>query len=226
MSLILNIDTATETASVCIANDTNIIGQEVNEIQKDHASFLHKAIKKLGDDLPNGLSSIDAVAVNWGPGSYTGLRVGMAAAKGLCYALNKPFITVNSLAILAKSVIMQQAFEGKNSSLICPLVDARRMEVFTAVYNQEMNEVIAPCAMILHENSFADILNEKPMLFLGSGAKKLQQILAHPNASYMNATGLMNAMCSLSIENFLQKSYTELIHSEPFYIKDFYSPTQ
>jgi tRNA threonylcarbamoyladenosine biosynthesis protein TsaB len=89
-----------------------------------------------------------------------------------------------------------------------------------------MKEVIAPCAMILHENSFADILNEKPVIFLGSGAKKLQQILAHPNASYVNATSQMNAMCYLSLENFLQKSYTELIHSEPFYIKDFYSPTQ
>jgi len=226
MSLILNIDTATETASVCIAQDTTIIGQETNEIQKDHASFLHRAIKKLADKIPGGLSSLDAVAVNWGPGSYTGLRVGMAAAKGLSYALNKPFITVNSLAILAKSVIMQPDFDGKKSSLICPLVDARRMEVFTAVYDHEMNEVIAPCAMILHENSFADILNKKRIIFLGSGAKKLQQILAHPDASYINATGLMNSMCYLSLENFLQKSYTELIHSEPFYIKDFYSPTQ
>jgi tRNA threonylcarbamoyladenosine biosynthesis protein TsaB len=125
MSYILNIDSSTEQASVSISKDGNILSVLFNEVQKDHASFLHTAIEKLTIKCGISLVNIDAIAVTIGPGSYTGLRVGLAAAKGLCYALNKPLITLSTLKAMAKQAVMQQDFPDKY--YYCPMIDARRM---------------------------------------------------------------------------------------------------
>jgi tRNA threonylcarbamoyladenosine biosynthesis protein TsaB len=229
MSLILNIDTSTETASVCIAEDGNELSTIANPYQKDHAAFLHNAIKDIIQKNSLKLNSLAAVAVTNGPGSYTGLRVGLASAKGLCYALNKPLITVGSLEVLAKTAIGYVIAENE-SAFYCPLIDARRMEVYTAIFDQHMNEVSEAKALILNENSFAEILSSKKMYFFGSGAAKFEAFLSkhkaflsNKNAAFLTIKETMASMSSLSFQRFLKKKFTDLIDSEPLYIKDFHS---
>jgi len=217
VALILNIDTSLETASVSLAKDGSIISFETNEVQKDHASFLHVAIA--GIFKKNGVSAndIDAIAVTEGPGSYTGLRVGMATAKGLCFAAEKPFITINTLEAMTASLI----HEGKRSDLYAPMIDARRMEVFTAVYNEKLEQILQPCPMIVDKQSFGDLLTNSKMMFFGSGAKKFQSISQHSNAMFAEQLSVENGVAELSYKKFYDKNFTELINSEPLYLKAF-----
>ena len=169
MALIVNIDTATETAHVSIAEDGKILHSLINDVQKDHAAFLQPALEQLIKNTGIGFSDIDAVAFTAGPGSYTGLRVGMASAKGLCYALNKPLIAISTLKVMAKAAVEQ----GDDSSvLFCPMIDARRMEVFTAIYNNALTEVLPPCALVLDENSYFNYLQKNKIVFFGNGMQK------------------------------------------------------
>src|SRR5215208_5364975 len=138
MSFILNIDTALETASVSLANNGRMLQSLVSESQKDHASWLHPAIKILLEKQGIGMDQLVAVGVSNGPGSYTGLRVGLSTAKGFCYALNIPLITIGTLKLMAFSA------RDEAEDLICPMIDARRMEVYTAIYTGEMAELIKP----------------------------------------------------------------------------------
>ncbi|HQW93579.1 MAG TPA: tRNA (adenosine(37)-N6)-threonylcarbamoyltransferase complex dimerization subunit type 1 TsaB, partial [Ferruginibacter sp.] len=150
MSLILNIDTSSEKAHVSFAKDGSLLALLSSESQKEHASFLQSAIQQLCKTASIHLPEIDAVAVTAGPGSYTGLRVGMASAKGLSYALKKPFITMGTLDILARSAI--DFFpEQAEPVLFCPMLDARRMEVFTAIYQKDLKTILEPGALILDE---------------------------------------------------------------------------
>ena len=151
MSLILNIDTALDTASVCIAKDGRSLGLAVNENQKDHAAWLHIAVNEILKKPSYSINQLEAVAVSIGPGSYTGLRIGLASAKGFCYALNIPLIAVTTLEIMALAV------KEEATTLICPMVDARRMEVFSAIYEKDLGEKSPPQAMVIDENSFAPL---------------------------------------------------------------------
>ena len=221
MSLILNIDTSGKTAAVSMAENGIAIHTIINADQKDHAGFLHNAIHELVQKTSVRLSSLDAIAVVSGPGSYTGLRVGMAGAKGLCYALGKPFITIDSLRIMSDSVI---GSTKKAYSLYCPLIDARRMEVFTALFDNELNVLSNPGALILTESSFTEILETSQTCFFGSGAEKFEAISKHKNAVFLPVTDFTTSMCKLSFELFSTKKFTHLVDSEPLYIKEFYSP--
>lgn len=226
MALILNIDTATEHASVCIVQDGNILAIEESHEQKNHGSFLQPAIKSICSSINIPLSSIDAIAVTQGPGSYTGLRVGMASAKGLCYALNKPLILLNTLEVMASASITNSSkFRIPNSKLLfCPMIDARRMEVFTAIYDKSLEMVLPPTAMILNETSFANELLESTIFFSGNGMNKLQNILQSANAQYIEMVYNAANMINLSEKKFLQKQFADLAYSEPFYLKEFFSP--
>lgn len=218
MATILHIDTALETASVCLSDAMGILRLIKNENQKDHAAWLHKAILQSMDDVQVKINQLEAIAVTIGPGSYTGLRIGLSAAKGLCYALNIPLISVNTLEMIAL------AMNNEDADLFCPLIDARRMEVFTAVYDRAMTKIVGPTAMILDKNSFADFLPHKRVVFSGNGSKKLQAILSHPNAIFSAATTTAADMLPLSNKFFLQKNFAELAYTEPLYIKEFYTP--
>ncbi len=176
MSLILSIDTATENASVCLSANGNILAALQNQDQKNHAAFVQPAIQQVMKMANLDLNQIDAVAVTNGPGSYTGLRVGLASAKGLCYALQKPLLLLNTLELMAFASIQQQESKSENM-LFCPLIDARRMEVFTAVYDKTLNPIVAPQAKILDENSFSDLLESNIIIFSGSGHPKLKTLL-------------------------------------------------
>ena len=219
MALILNIDTATETAQISFAKDGIVLQSLSNDLQKDHAAFLQTAIQQLLKNVGVSLNNIDAIAVAAGPGSYTGLRVGMASAKGLCYALNKPLIVLNTLEIL--TIAAQQQFKNPVEILFCPMIDARRMEVFTAVYNNSLNTSLPPCAMILQEDSFLNQLKENRIVFFGTGAAKWKTICKHSNASFTIVLNLPQAMAYLSNTYFLQNNFANLVYSQPFYIKEF-----
>lgn len=220
MSLILNIDTASEKAHVSFADDGIILHCLWNESQKDHASFLQSGILQLTKTSDIKLSGIDAVAVTAGPGSYTGLRVGMASAKGLCYALKKPLITMSTLEALALSAI--HFYPGNNdTALFCPMIDARRMEVFTAIYAKDLSIYLSPSPLILDESSFASALLENKILFFGTGSAKWKQVCKTANAQFADVRIQPDAMSKYSYKLCFHRHFTELAYSEPLYLKEF-----
>lgn len=221
MSLILHIDTATETAQVSLAKNAVILRSLYNESQKDHGAFLQPAIQQLMSETAMRLNEIDAIAVTAGPGSYTGLRVGMASAKGLCYALEKPLITLNTLEVLAASAINTTGI----SSLLCPMIDARRMEVYTALYDGQLKNILAPAALILDQYSFKEQLLKNRVIFFGSGAKKWSIVCKDPNAAFETVSILPEAMAKLADTCFIQQNFATLAYSEPFYLKEFQDVT-
>ncbi len=215
MSLILNIDTALETASVCIAKDGKLVQSASNDNQKDHAAWLHTAVSEIIKKSGYLIHQLEAVAVSIGPGSYTGLRVGLAAAKGLCYALHIPLLAISTLEIIALSV------KEEATDLICPLVDARRMEVFTAMYDKELREKYSPVAMVIEANSFASLLAAHKILFCGSGYKKVQAMISSPNALYSDTISNAAHLAQLSQHYYQLKEFADLAYTEPLYIKEF-----
>ena len=220
MSLILNIDTASEHAHVSLAKDGLILHSLSNESQKEHAAFLQAGIQQLIKTVDINLKDIDAVAVTAGPGSYTGLRVGMASAKGLCYALKKPLITIGTLEVLTASAL--QLFPTDNKDLLyCPMIDARRMEVFTAVYKHDLTIHLQPCAMILDEFSFEKDLLKNKIVFFGSGSVKWKLLCKHANAIFETVSILPESMSRFSNILFFEKKFTELAYSQPLYLKEF-----
>lgn len=218
MSLILTIDTALDTACVCMAQDGEVVNSVTLENQKDQASWLHSAIQEMLRKAGYSLNQFEAVAVSIGPGSYTGLRVGLSAAKGLCYALDIPLLAVSTLEIIAWAV------KGEATGLICPMIDARRMEVFTAIYDKELMEISSPAALIIEETSFKSELKTNPILFCGNGRKKLEAIISSNNAQFSETSPDASALAQLSYNHFQLKKFANLAYSEPLYLKEFYSP--
>ena len=222
MSLILNIDTATENAQVSLAKDGHVQVLRQNNSQKDHAAFLHVAISELLHEASIALQALDAVAVTGGPGSYTGLRVSMASAKGICYALKKPLICLSTLELLARSALLHLKERGlAASSLLCPMIDARRMEVFTAIYNTQLVTALSPCTLILDTLSFDEQLSQNDILFFGSGAEKWNKICDHVRASFTTVSPLPEAMSAFSEEYYKGNRFAELASCEPAYLKAF-----
>ncbi len=219
MSYLLNIDTATEQAGVCLSHDDHVLAQLTNPDQKNHAAFLQPAIQQLVQQTGISLQQLDAVAVTGGPGSYTGLRVGLASAKGICYTLNKPLIIINTLEVMAWAAIEK---EQDATQLYCPMIDARRMEVFTAVYQHDLTAAMAPQAMILDDHSFHELLEKHPILFTGSGSEKLKGILSHPHARFQTVHHHAGHLAQLALKAFADQSFADLAYSEPFYLKAFH----
>jgi tRNA threonylcarbamoyladenosine biosynthesis protein TsaB len=223
MSLILNIDTAIDIAHISIAKDGEIMAVNSNSAQKDHGGFLQPAIEQLLKKTGLSIKELDAIAIAVGPGSYTGLRVGMASAKGLCYALNKPLITIGTLEILAFAAKLETGYASfPDTLLLCPMIDARRMEVFTALYDLQLFPVLEPCAMILEENSFANRLLNNKILFLGNGAKKWEIICKNESALFMPVSNNPLAMSKLAHDKFKNNDFANLAYCEPLYLKEFF----
>lgn len=216
MALILNIETATKNCSVSLSENGTIIAlKEFNEGSYTHAENLHLFIESIFQKTPHKLSQIDAVAVSKGPGSYTGLRIGVSAAKGICFALDKPLIGVDTLEILSTQLKI-------DNGLIIPMIDARRMEVYSAVYNHQHQLIRKTAAEIIHESSFHNYLDTAKVYFLGDGADKCQTIIKHQNAHFLTNTFPSAAeMGILSEKKYQQKQFEEVAYFEPFYLKDF-----
>jgi len=234
MSLILNIDTAIETASITLAEDGKVFRSATNESEKDHAGWLQPAIHILmrGSGWP--LQNLNAVAVSIGPGSYTGLRIGLSTAKGLCYALKIPLITVGTLEAMAFSAIQNFETSDPNSPpqdpgrtahdyLFCPMIDARRTEVFTAVYDSSLNEVVKPHALILNQHSFEELLKGHKILFLGNGSIKFQKDCQNAHAMFKKIALDGVALATLTYRNFIGNNFAGLAYTEPLYLKEFFT---
>lgn len=218
MNSILHINTALEKAYVAVSDDDRIIDEFINPDQKTHASFLHPAIRDLLDRSESGMDKIKAVSVIIGPGSYTGLRVGLAAAKGICFAMNIPLITVNTLEWMAFSK------KGSDCDFLCPMIDARRNEVFTAIFDKNAVELKAPHALILENKQFDRELERGTILFFGSGAAKAEQYFCHRNSRFsVNNSATSHDQFKISIDRFLSAKFTDLAYSEPLYTKEFYT---
>ena len=219
MAKILQIETATQVCSVALSTDGNTIAIKEERGQNIHAShvtlFIDEVLKAAGLTY----QELDAVAVSKGPGSYTGLRIGVSTAKGLCYALEKPLIAIETLEMMAAGFqIENPAYNG----LICPMIDARRMEVYTAVFNSSLEIMEPTSAKIIDETSFADLLAQNKITFLGDGAMKCAETLDHPNADFNGQN--FNAACYMSAladQAFSQGQFEDVAYFEPFYLKDF-----
>lgn len=212
MALILNIDTALDLASICLAKDGLMKAYAENETRKEQASWLHPAIKEIFTQCHIGLQELDAIAVSNGPGSYTGLRIGLSTAKGLCYALKVPLIAINTLQIMANAV------SGRANNLICPMIDARRMEVYTAVFDKRLNFVHKPHAMVLDEHSFSDMLQHE-ILFTGSGSEKFRPIHGLGKATFLHHNFNAANMLNISEQLYIKKQFADLAYCEPYYLK-------
>ncbi len=222
LPLILHIDTATEFASICVTRGDTVLGIRSCQDQKQHGAFVQPAIQELMQETGLALTQLDAISVAEGPGSYTGLRVAMASAKGLCYALNKPLITINTLKIMAQAA-MEHEGQAHPNAIYCPLIDARRMEVFTALYTANLEQILAPEARILDQDSFRDLLDKQVIIFTGTGAAKLQAILDHPNAVFSSIKHSAKQLATLANRAFTNQIFANLAYCEPFYLKAFYS---
>lgn len=228
MALLLHIDVSVEAASVCLAGDKKVLAFSKSEILKDHAVWLHVAIKEIFDKDNLEIASIDAIAVTEGPGSYTGLRIAMATAKGICYALDKPLITLNTLLVMTNAAISETNDYGltTNDLLLCPMIDARRMDVFTAIYTMDLQVVKEPEAITISEKSFDENLVNNSICFFGNGSDKFQKFKNHRNAIFRKITFDAMDMVLLAEEKFANKEFTDLAYAEPLYLKEFYTPAR
>ncbi len=217
MALILNIETATKNCSVSLAVNAKIITvkQEMNE-NYSHAEKLNVFITELFQNNKHSIKDLDAVAVSKGPGSYTGLRIGVSTAKGLCYALGIPLISVSTLKAMAFGMAKKE-----DSDLYCPMIDARRMEVYNAFFDEMNNEIRGVQADIINKNSYKKKLENK-VLFFGDGALKCKKIIKHKNARFIDGIFPSSEyMSTLSFQKFKKKEFEDVAYFEPFYLKDF-----
>jgi len=222
LALILNIDTATDIASVCISENGYSLAYRENNQQKEHASFVHAAINTILIEAGKSLQQIDAFAVTSGPGSYTGLRVGLATAKGFCFALNKPLIIVNTLNVMAQAAIIAKP-SALNDLLYCPMIDARRMEVYTAVFTGDVKSVLQPSAIILEPSTFDFWLKDLSVVFFGSGSAKLKDLLRNDKAIFADIEFNAKNLARLAEKSFSQEEFSDVAYAEPNYIKSFFT---
>lgn len=220
MPCILHIETATEVCSVAVSKDNEILFRRLETKGPSHAVLLGVFVNDAIKELREREITIDAVAVSCGPGSYTGLRIGVSEAKGLCYGLDIPLIAINTLKIMAAGLLEKGL--AHPDSLLCPMIDARRMEVYDAIYDQELNLVRDVHADIIESDSFADLLKDNKILFFGNGAAKCQDILANENAVFLdNIYPSAVDMVRIAEKAFLNKDFVDVAYFEPFYLKEF-----
>jgi tRNA threonylcarbamoyladenosine biosynthesis protein TsaB len=216
LARILNIETSTKNCSVSIADGGKIIAiKELNNGNYSHAEVLHPFIEDILKEGYISRDKIDAIAVSKGPGSYTGLRIGVSAAKGLAFALKIPLISIDTLTSLSFAVSV-------DNGLIVPMLDARRMEVYAAIFDKEHQKVREIKAEIIDENSFFDELEKGIVYFLGDGAHKCKEIITHKNAIFVDDKfPSSKEMAVLSYDKYKKNDLEDVAYFEPFYLKDF-----
>jgi tRNA threonylcarbamoyladenosine biosynthesis protein TsaB len=221
MSLLLLIETATTSCSVALVQQGQVLAiKELNE-RNIHAEVITVFIEDIFKKEDKTYNDLDAVAVSSGPGSYTGLRIGVSTAKGLCFALDKPLISVETMQAMADGMAAKLA-EG-STALLCPMIDARRMEVYTALFDAKGNRIRPTSAEIINEHSFADLLKDQQVLFFGDGADKCKELLdRYTNAQFDG--GFINSAAHLKAtaqQKFDLATFEDVAYFEPFYLKDF-----
>jgi len=223
MGLILNIETATQICSISLAKDGALLAiRELNE-KNVHAEVLTVFIQEIMAEASLGLSDIDAVAISKGPGSYTGLRIGLSTAKGLCYSLDIPLISVSSLQAMAQYAAMMLKDEIKENTLFAPMIDARRMEVYSAFYNTDIEKVSKIEPHIFSEASFVEEEKDHELLLVGDGCGKSLELFADRENIKVFPDVLSSSlgMIPLSEKKFQAKDFEDVAYFEPFYLKEF-----
>ena len=221
MAAILNIETSTDVCSVALTYDGQVVTQREDYRGHNHATLLSGYIKDCIEEAKSKNLKLDAVAVSIGPGSYTGLRIGLSEAKGLAYALDIPLIGVDTWAIMAVTVMFSDFFDS--DVMFAPMIDARRMEVYTAVYNYALETLLAPTPLILDENSYDKYLDRGPVIFFGNGSDKARPLLEkHKNANFITEIHPLAAnMTALSERAYRNRDFLDLAYSTPRYLKEF-----
>ncbi|SHF42494.1 tRNA threonylcarbamoyladenosine biosynthesis protein TsaB [Mariniphaga anaerophila] len=227
MATILNIETATEVCSVNLARDGKVLFEKESREGLNHSQLLTVFIEEIFKSEGFEKDQLDAVAVSKGPGSYTGLRIGVSVAKGLCYSLGKPLIAIGTLDALGRYAAQNKEeflpdFVNGKDALFCPMIDARRMEVYTALFNANGEKIEPVAAKIIDENSFRENLDQHPVLFFGNGAEKCKTALTHANALFLGPQkASARFMVNLAEEKYNKNDFEDVAYFEPFYLKNF-----
>lgn len=231
MSGILNIETATHLCSVVLARNGEVIASRETFEEKSHAAKLTVFIEEVLKEADITVADLDAIAVGKGPGSYTGLRIGVSTAKGLCYGGGLPLIGVSTLSIMFRHVVMQhaglvQSLPVQSEILLCPMIDARRMEVFTCLFNIQGEEIQPVQAVVVEHDTFKQFLTDRVIIFFGSGMEKCREVLSHPNAVFIpDIHPHASSLALLAEEKFAGNLFENVAYFEPFYLKDFIATT-
>jgi tRNA threonylcarbamoyladenosine biosynthesis protein TsaB len=221
-TFILNIDCSLETAFVSITEDGKTIASRISVIQKEHAGFIHGAIQELLDEISIDLKRINGIGVAIGPGSYTGLRVALATAKGFAYALSVPMVVTSTLEMMAYAAIEATNQTATTDSYFVPLIDARRMEVFTAVYNKHLQLIQEAQSLVLDSQSFLGMPQKNQLYFFGSGAQKFEMICSNSHNCFLNNLSYVSSLGHLSHSKFTSGVFAAIAHCEPLYVKEFF----
>lgn len=224
MAYILHIETTSTVCSVAISSNDRLLAiKELNE-GYSHAENLHVFIQQILIEAKITINQLNAISISKGPGSYTGLRIGYATAKGLCYALNIPLIAINTLKMLTSSVINE--FASSTELVFCPMIDARRMEVYVAMYSYSLNELESTKAVILNAESITEFINKYPTICIfGDGMPKAQELIESLGlkAHYVqNISPSAGSLIRLSYQNYLKQEFENIAYAEPFYLKEFF----
>jgi tRNA threonylcarbamoyladenosine biosynthesis protein TsaB len=222
MATILNIETSTEVCSVALTSEGQVLDHRENYEGQTHATLLSQYVQEMLQYARSRELPIDAIAVSIGPGSYTGLRIGLSEAKGLAFGLNLPLIGVNTLQLMAVSTMFNH-FVDEDKPLYVPMIDARRMEVYTAAYNPALEAVLEPQAMILDEDSFKNLLDEGyTLIMMGNGSDKARQVFHHPNVRFIDGVKPVAVdMMALAERAWRGQDFIDVAYSTPLYLKEF-----
>lgn len=221
MACILHIETSTDTCSVALSERGSVLHSDVHrEGGPSHASALAPMVADALSFAESHAIPLDAVAYSEGPGSYTGLRIGLSEAKGVCYGRGVPLIAVSTLQLLCVGPLL--TLDLPDDALICPMLDARRMEVYAALYDRALQEVRPAQADIIDEHSYADYLEQHPVWFFGPGAEKCKSVIRHPAAHFVDdVVPLAQNMMPLAEMKFLRQQFADVAYAEPFYLKEY-----
>ena len=220
MSTILHIETSTDICSVAVSEDSQVIYQQDDRSGKNHAEGLGTMVDEALSFTDNHAIPFDAVAVSCGPGSYTGLRIGVSMAKGICYGRDLKLIAVPTLELLCVPVLLREIPE--EDALLCPMLDARRMEVYAGIYNRALKPVREIVADVVTAETYKLFLDEHPVYFFGNGARKCMETINHPNARLIEGIEpLAKWMQPLAERRFLNEQFEDVAYFVPYYLKDF-----
>lgn len=221
MSCILNIETSTNVCSVALSQDGVCLYEDVNMEGPSHAQVLAGYVKDAVSFADSHAIPIDAIAISKGPGSYTGLRIGVSEAKGVAYGRDAKLLSVPTLKLLTVPILLGHE-ELPEDALLCPMIDARRMEVYCALYNRALNEVVQTQALVIDSDSFKEYLDKQPIYFMGNGADKCVETIQHPNAHFIkNIVPRAKNMIPLAEMAMAKEQFEDVAYFEPFYLKEF-----
>ena len=226
VAFILNIDTTTAVCSVVLSENERVVSVREDTEGRSHASLLTVFIDEIAKESNIKPDQLDAVAISMGPGSYTGLRIGVSVAKGICYGISKPLIAISTLKALCygakKNTVFESVYNKNEKFLFCPMIDARRMDIFTALFDINYNQVSETQALTINNNSFKEELVNHRILFFGDGSEKCKVEIKNKNAYFID--NLLNSakyMVELSATAFKKNDFVDIAYFEPYYLKDF-----